>query len=137
VPRDISEMEVRPTRRYVKIWELEGFTDDDGRLLKVVLSPKTQGTGRFSLSVVVAPPGTRGPVHVHEESDEFWYILDGRGEIIIGDERVPVEPDMLIHGPANIPHQLINSSKDPLRAIFIFSPAGPEEKFVHEMASVR
>jgi len=106
-------------KKFIEIWKLEGFTDDNGRLIKVIFSPKMQGIRNLAISQVVAPPGSRGTMHIHEESDEFWYILGGRGEIIIGDEKISVEPDMVIYGPASVPHQLINTGQDPLKAIFI------------------
>jgi len=120
-------------KKFMKIWKLEGFTDDYGRLIKVILSPKIQGIRNLAISQVVAPPGSLGTMHVHKESDEFWYILSGRGKIIIGDEKISVEPDMVVYGPANVPHQLINTGQDPLKAIFIFSPPGPEEPLIAKM----
>ena len=132
-----NELEVYLTAKSIRTWELDGLTDDDGRLLKVILSPKIQGKGNFSLSVVVAPPGSLGPMHLHKCSDEFWYILDGRGVITVGEEKIHVEPDVVVYGPANVPHQLENTGKDPLRAIFIFSPPGPEEPLMSKSATER
>ena len=41
--------------------------------------------------------------------DVFFYVLDGKGEVEIGDEIKEVEKDTLIESPKNIPHLLRNT----------------------------
>jgi len=42
--------------------------------------------------------------------DVFFYILEGRGIVEIGDEQQEVVADMLVERPARIPHRLRNDS---------------------------
>ncbi len=41
--------------------------------------------------------------------DVFFYILEGKGVVEIGDEKQEVERDMLIDSPKGIPHLLRNT----------------------------
>jgi oxalate decarboxylase/phosphoglucose isomerase-like protein (cupin superfamily) len=38
-------------------------------------------------------------------------------------------PDMVVVAPAGMEHQIINDGDEPLKALFLFSPAGPEENY--------
>ncbi len=41
--------------------------------------------------------------------DVYFYILEGRGNVVIGDENQEVTRNMLIESPKNIPHMLENT----------------------------
>ena len=103
------------------------------RELKVLLSPKVHGTSpHLSIGLVTIPPGESGNSHFHTAEQETWYVLSGFGKLIVGDERVELEPDMVVVAPVGVTHQIINDGNEILKALFIFSPAGPEEEFIVE-----
>jgi len=103
------------------------------RELKVLLSPKLHGTSpNLSIGLVTIPPGESGNSHFHAAEQETWYVLSGFGKLVIGDERVDLKPDMVVVAPVGVTHQIINDGKEILKALFIFSPAGPEEEFIVE-----
>lgn len=54
--------------------------------------------------------------------DVFFYILQGKGIVEIGDEKLEVEQDMLIDSPKNIPHCLYNESNDIFRVLVVKTP---------------
>lgn len=54
--------------------------------------------------------------------DVFFYILEGKGIVEIGDEQEEVTPDMLIESPAKIPHRLLNNSEGVFRFLVIKTP---------------
>jgi len=100
------------------------------RELKVLLSPKIHGTSKMlGMGMVTIPPGESGNTHSHDIEQETWFIVSGRGKLSIGDETVELEPNMVGVAPAGVPHQIINDGSDELKALFIFTPAGPEEEF--------
>ena len=101
------------------------------RELKVLLSPKIHGTSKMlGMGMVTVPPGESGNTHSHETEQETWFIISGRGKLSIGDETVELEPNMIVVAPTGMPHQIINDGNDELKALFIFTPAGPEEEFL-------
>ena len=101
------------------------------RSLRVLLSPALNNSNKnLGLGVVEIPPGESGNAHQHAGEQETWYILSGKGKLIIGADTYEVEPDMVITAPEGIPHQILNDGNEILKAIFIFIPAGPEGEFI-------
>ena len=54
--------------------------------------------------------------------DVFFYVLEGKGIVEIGDEKEEVEPDRLIESPARIPHCLYNEGNDIFRVLVVKVP---------------
>jgi len=54
--------------------------------------------------------------------DVFFYILEGKGVVEIGNEKQEVEKDMLIESPKNIPHLLSNTGQDVFRFLVVKLP---------------
>ena len=66
-------------------------------------------------------PGEKLKKHI-TPVDVLFYILEGKGIVEIGDERMEVSTDMLIESPAKIPHRLINENDAPFRILVIKTP---------------
>ncbi len=58
--------------------------------------------------------------------DVFFYVLDGRGIVEIGDEKQEVGPDTLIESPAKIPHCWYNESNGIFRVLVVKVPRPTE-----------
>jgi quercetin dioxygenase-like cupin family protein len=58
--------------------------------------------------------------------DVFFYVLEGKGIVEIGDEKREVEPDNLIESPANIVHCWYNNSNEILRILVVKIPRPTE-----------
>jgi mannose-6-phosphate isomerase-like protein (cupin superfamily) len=54
--------------------------------------------------------------------DVFFYVLEGKGMVEIGDEKEEVGPDTLIESPARIPHCLYNQGKGQFRVLVVKVP---------------
>jgi len=54
--------------------------------------------------------------------DVFFYILEGKGTIEIGDEQQEVQKDVLIESPKGIPHLLRNSGESVFRFLVVKLP---------------
>ena len=59
--------------------------------------------------------------------DVFFYILEGEGQVEIGDEVQIVAKDAIIDSPAKIPHRLMNPGKEDFRFLVAKVPR-PVEK---------
>lgn len=55
----------------------------------------------------------------HPRVDVFFYILEGKGIVEIGDEKQEVEKDTLIESPKGIPHLLRNTSEHVFRFLVV------------------
>jgi len=51
--------------------------------------------------------------------DVFFYILEGKGTVEIGEEKQEVQKDQLIESPKGIPHLLRNSGESVFRFLVV------------------
>ena len=103
------------------------------RELKVLLSPSLQDVYEgLSIGLVTLGPGESGNAHSHGDSQESWFIISGKGSLMVGDEKVELIPDSVVVAPAGVEHQIFSSNEEPLKALFIFTPAGPELQYMPE-----
>ena len=58
--------------------------------------------------------------------DVFFYVLEGRGVVEIGDEKREVEKDSIVHSPAKMLHCWYNESDKPLRILVAKTPKPKE-----------
>jgi quercetin dioxygenase-like cupin family protein len=68
--------------------------------------PKIIQAGHFTLSTMVIPPGNEGPLHLHSDVEELFFVLEGELTCIWSDGERQVErrlgPRDLIWIPAGI-----------------------------------
>ena len=86
--------------------------------------------GAFSL-VEETLLGSEGPpMHVHENEEETFYVLAGRGLFVVGETQRELTHGDLVVVPRGVPHTLAPRPGEPLRMLVIVSPAGLEQFFV-------
>ncbi len=90
------------------------------------------GSPRASLTLLEASPGMVVPPHVHEGASEYLYLLSGEGAMTAGDQEFRVGARTAIQVPEGTEHGVEVVSDEPLRAVQIYAPAGPEQRFVGE-----
>ena len=79
---------------------------------------------KFSMGLVILEPGG-GQVPWHnQEQEEVYLILEGAGEMCLGDERSDVHAGQAIYIPAGAFHQLTNTGQAPMKMIYCYGPAG-------------
>ncbi len=66
-------------------------------------------------------PGSSLPVH-RTPVEVFFYIIEGTGEIEVGDEREAVSAGNLVESPKDIPHGLHNTSDKPFVVLVVKTP---------------
>jgi len=54
--------------------------------------------------------------------DVFFYILEGKGEVQVGEETLEVEKDTVVDSPKGIPHLLRNSGEGVFRFLVVKLP---------------
>ena len=88
------------------------------------------GARHLGFNLTVAPAGkTAFPFHNHRVNDELFLIVQGSGEVRIGEGRFPVrEGDLLCFPPGGpeTAHQIINNSDAELRYLAVSSTRSPE-----------
>jgi quercetin dioxygenase-like cupin family protein len=83
------------------------------------------------MSIVEHPVAARilVPPHVHQDHDEWSYILEGRIGARVGDDEFIADTGSYILKPRQIPHVFWNPDDSPARILEIITPSGLEEMF--------
>jgi putative monooxygenase len=88
------------------------------------------GLKEAAMTELVMLPGAAVPEHVHDRSAELLYILSGRGTMTLGDQTLQVKPGMAIYIPPGTKHSFrLETRVEPLRALQVYTPGGPEQRF--------
>jgi len=78
----------------------------------------------FSIgNVTLEPNGGQVPWH-NQEQEEVYFIVEGTGEMCLGEERTTVTTGQAVFIPPTVFHQLTNTGDTPLRMIYCYGPAG-------------
>jgi mannose-6-phosphate isomerase-like protein (cupin superfamily) len=102
-----------------------------GAVLNVLgadIAVKSSGDpGKFFFADHAVPPGYAVPLHVHEDEDEAFYLLEGEVTLITRDGESKARPGDYVHLPRGVPHGFVNASGAPARVLVVASPGGKLE----------
>jgi len=94
-----------------RIYEMVGSGNKVGR------------TVGHSIALVEIPSGKSSPAHFHKKSEETYYVLGGKGRMIIdGEERILEPGQMCPILPGQI-HQIFTEGEEDLRFLVVCAPA--------------
>ncbi len=78
----------------------------------------------FALGLVVLDAeGGQVPWH-NQEQEELYFVIDGTGEMCLGDERAVLTAGQAVAIPPGVFHQMTNIGDTPLRLLYCYGPAG-------------
>lgn len=93
------------------------------------IAPKI-GAQKLGYNLTVLAPGKAAfPKHSHRVNEEMFFVLEGTGELRIGDATYPVRAGDVIACPPGGPetaHQLINTGRDEFRFLAVSTMMFPE-----------
>lgn len=88
------------------------------------------GLKEAAMTELVMLPGASVPEHTHDASAELLYILEGHGTMVLDGQASVVRAGMAIFIPAGVKHSFtVDTKVEPLRAIQVYTPGGPEQRF--------
>jgi quercetin dioxygenase-like cupin family protein len=82
------------------------------------------------------PAGTKSLFHLHRDSDEVAWVIDGEITFKIGDEVSVGGPGTCAFFPRNVPHAWKNSGSDTGRVLFLYTPASAG-RYVEDLPKIR
>ena len=108
---------------------VQGWSDTDPAM-RVRFDFPLAAAGAKTTSVVYfeVDPGDHLGRHT-DSAEEVLYVIDGTGEALVGDERIPLEPGTLGLVPELVPHAVYNTGDSTLRVVGFFSGAELEHVF--------
>ena len=68
-------------------------------------------------------PGQEHALHAHRGTDKVYFVLAGRGLVLLEGREVPVEPGVLLVAPEGVPHGIRNTGSERLVVLAILAPA--------------
>ena len=99
-----------------------------GRALDMLGMPMLEKAASADLSggaavlVQTVPPAGGPPHHVHRETDEFFYVLEGELDVWIGMKRTKLVAGMSATLPRGIPHAFTNPARRPAKVLVVVTP---------------
>jgi quercetin dioxygenase-like cupin family protein len=88
----------------------------------VVKASPAGGTENSILVEQTFPKGRRTSLHLHEQGDELFYVVSGRGTARLGGRTDSIGPGDVIFVPRNTPHGIGNlQNEEPLVVVFFMS----------------
>lgn len=84
---------------------------------------------RASFQVMLLKPKAAVPKHKHATSSEIIYMTSGAGVVTIAGSEYPVKAGAAIQIPAGVEHAFRVTSAEPVVAMQLYVPAGPEQRF--------
>ncbi len=82
------------------------FTTKDGSLIRSLLDRANAPVQNQSLAEAALPPNTRTQRHYHKLSEEFYFVLEGAGEMVVDGEKREVGPGDAILIPPCAWHEI-------------------------------
>lgn len=89
--------------------------------------------GQFSACEFTLGARESGPVlHMHNAVDEAFYVVRGKLEAQLGDQRVQAEAGGFLWVPRGTAHSFANAGPDPVQVVALALPGGVEELFAEQ-----
>jgi quercetin dioxygenase-like cupin family protein len=78
---------------------------------------------RLLLGLNCLEPGQSQHAHTHDDQDKFYFVVEGEGEFVVGDERQMAGEGMTIWAPAGVDHGVTNNGTKRLVLLVGIAPA--------------
>ena len=92
------------------------------------------GGDHLMLCRVHVPPGAGHAFHKHPELDEIIYVISGRVEQWVDQERRDLAPGEIAHIPMGVVHASFNAGNEMLTLLAILSPGRCSGEFVVDVS---
>lgn len=112
---------------------MRGFIDDiEGRTGKNRDFRQVVYTGpNLQLVLMALGPGEDIGDEVHEDTDQFFRLEEGKGEAWINGHVTSLESGMAVLIPAGTRHNIRNTGQQPMRMYTLYAPPHHEDGTVH------
>lgn len=95
----------------------------------VLIADNETTNGNYSLIDLYLPPQVGPPPHIHSKEDEAFFILEGKVEILLGEQTLIGTPGSFVYLPKNTVHAFKTVGSTPARMLNILNPPGAETFF--------
>jgi mannose-6-phosphate isomerase-like protein (cupin superfamily) len=110
----------------------EPYVTRDGSLIRELMHPSIHANRSQSLAEATIAPGQRTSTHRHIQSEEIYYIQQGKGTMFVGDESREVGVGDSVAIPAGTFHSILNTGDSDLIVLCACSPP-----YAHDDTEIR
>jgi len=101
----------------------------NGTLMEVKATGN-ETNGAFSLIEGLLPPGYETPMHVKNNEEDIYFVLEGEVTITIEEKIIKGTRGTFVYVPRHIKHKFKVEGSSPAKVLFMFTPAGVEQFFI-------
>lgn len=107
---------------------------DMGGQVYILLSPAKTGNTCMIMGYAVTPVGEYVKEHIHQESEECFFVIRGKGMISFETgENISFKQNDAVRVPKNLSHTIKNTGEEPLCVVFASSPLATTMAAGHTM----
>lgn len=106
----------------------EGRTVNLGVIQMRFLAAGEATNGAFTLADITGGPGPWTVPHIHRETQESFFVLDGEFTFAVGEQDIPAGPGSYVLVPRGIRHEIV-AGVGGGRLLTLMVPGGLEEMF--------
>lgn len=99
------------------------YVTKDGSEIRELMHPAHHAARAQSLAEAIVAPGEITALHRHHVTEELYHVLDGTGEMHLGEQRFPVGPGATVCIRPGTAHAIRNTGSTPLRFLCCCAPA--------------
>lgn len=103
----------------IRVQEHVKFRPD--KMAKIALAT----TQRAQLDLYCLEPGQDQKPHAHDDQDKIYFVLEGRGRVVLGGASETLEAGEAIVAPAGATHGIANEGTGRLTVLVVVSPPPP------------
>lgn len=85
----------------------------------------------YSVFEVSVPPNVGAGLHIDNDWDEFWHLMEGTFTFTLNGKPVELGAGGFAHGPQGIPHSFKNTGETTGKLVMFTRPSGLENFFRH------
>jgi len=135
-PEDVEILDDSPNENIIPTkfsYDKSPITALDGALIYELMNEEERKRLDVALAFGFLPAGRKAIPHYHKVSEELYYIIDGFGEVRVGEQNFEVKKGSVIYVPTDSVHALKNGSdSEELKILCVSSPSYTEEDFIFE-----
>jgi mannose-6-phosphate isomerase-like protein (cupin superfamily) len=102
--------------------DIDSYRTKDGSLIREIFHPTNSGVCRQSLAEARLLPGEETEKHFHRNSEEIYYVLQGKGRVRIGQELTEISAGEGLLLPPGTAHSIKNIGNEELIFLCMSSP---------------
>ena len=84
-----------------------------------LIDPETSPSKNLKMGYTIVYPTGKTTGHSHDDMEEVYFVLSGKGRMVIGEETFPIQAGDAFYVPFGAFHTTYNAGIEPLRILWV------------------